>query len=398
MEMLALTEKGMSLVKDTREMNIGSQGSAGRILGVNQVTIHDWETGRYKPNQYKFMCYLKLLKIDPNAFVADRTLCESVLLSHYPNKRKIEERPKQKYKPFNMDYSVFLTKEGRECLKELRIRKFGPQISASAAMNFNQATISHWENGKSLPPLRPFMDYLEILKCPCATFIGNDKYATVLKQTVLEKSRTAASILNRKSISAQRKDLTIEKAYILGTVGPGDGYVGRLTLELSVTDREFSKYFAHCIKKVYGVKCRVIRAKPNEPWHKWKHRVRLTRRNAVEDVRTYARYWQEYDWEIPEKILNGSPEVKAAYLRAFFDSQSHVSVTNKEIVIYVINLNGLKVMKQLLSSIGIESTVSDYTSRLRVYGKDNLTLFSEKVNYVIKRKREALEVILKSYN
>jgi DNA-binding transcriptional regulator YiaG len=396
MEVVALTERGMSLIKDIRERNVGSQMSAGKAMGINQVSIHDWETGRYKPNQNKFVSYLKLLKIDPNEFIADKDLCESVLLSCYPNKRKIEERPKQKYKPFNMDYSVSLTKEGRAYLKELRIRKFGPQESAAAAMNFHPVTISNWEIGKSDPPLERFKCYLEVLGCSPETYLQNEKYATISNQTVLEKANAAAAILCKKAISPQ-KGLTLEKAYIFGTVGPGDGYVGYRTLELGVCDKEFAQYFAYCIKKVYGVDCKIYKRIIPMKGYNPKYTVRLHRRNAVEDVMTYAQYWKEATWQMPEKIKNADDELKAAYLRAIFDSQSHVDVKKKYLVMYLSNLRGLKEIKWLLSTLGIKSTVSDHTNILRVHGRENLTVFSKKINYVIKRKKEAMKLLLKSY-
>jgi len=131
--------------------------------------------------------------------------------------------------------------------------------------------------------------------------------------------------------------------------------------------------------------------------HNPKYTVRLFRRNAVEDVMTYAQYWKEATWQMPEKIKNGRMEIKTAYLRAIFDSQSCVGVRNREIVMYLSNLNGLKEIKRLLGTMGIESTVSDHTNILRIYGKENIGKFSENINYIIKRKRKLLKILLKSY-
>lgn len=232
--------------------------------------------------------------------------------------------------------------------------------------------------------------------CPNETYLQNNEYASVSEQTASERSSAIASILNKKAISPQ-KSLTLEKAYILGTVGPGDGYVGYRTLELGVCDKEFAQYFAYCIKKVYGVDCKIYKRIIPIKEHNPKYTVRLSRRNAVEDVMTYAQYWKEATWQMPEKIKNADDELKAAYLRAIFDSQSCVSIKKKGLVMYLSNLRGLKEIKWLLGTLGIESTVSDHTNILRVHGRENLTLFSEKVNYVIKRKREAMKLLLKSY-
>jgi transcriptional regulator with XRE-family HTH domain len=339
---------------------------------------------------------LKVLKLDPKEFTGDRRLCEIVLLSRYPNKRKIKIVFVSEYAPSNKDYNIFLTEEGRKYLKGMRIDKFGPQISASTALNFDQSTISNWENGRSNPPLQRFKEYLKALGCPHETYLCNGRYAAVSKQTALEKANSAASILNRKKISLQR-GLSPEKAYILGTVGPGDGYVGYDELELKVIDKEFAAYFAGCVKKVYGVDCKITKVKPKRKGQSESFKVRLSRKNAVEDVRKYARYWQEGDWEMPEKIKNGRMEIKSAYLRAIFDSQSHVSVKKKEIVMYLSNLNGLKEIKRLLETMGIKSSVSDHTNLLRISGRGNVERFSGNIGYVINRKKKALKRFLGSY-
>jgi transcriptional regulator with XRE-family HTH domain len=394
--LIALTENGRNLIKSRRERILGSQMSAGRLADIHQVTINDWESGRYRPTQEKFERYLRSLKLNPKEFIGDRRLCESVLLSRYPNKRKIKTVFASEYAPSNKDYNIFLTEEGRKYLKGMRIDKFGPQISASTALNFDQSTISNWESGRSNPPLQRFKEYLKALGSSHETYLRNGRYASVSKQTTLEKANSAASILNRKRISLQR-GLSPEKAYILGTAGPGDGYVGYDELELKVIDKEFAAYFASCIRKVYGVDCKIIKIMPKRKGQSVSFSVRLTRKSAVEDVRKYARHWKEGDWEMPEKIKNARMKIKSAYLRAIFDSQSHVSVKKKEIVMYLSNLNGLKEIKRLLGTMRIESSVSDHTNILRISRRENVERFSEKIGYVINRKRTALKRFLGSY-
>jgi replicative DNA helicase Mcm len=100
---------------------------------------------------------------------------------------------------------------------------------------------------------------------------------------------------------------------------------------------------------------------------------------------------------MPEKIKNGRMEIKSAYLRAIFDSQSHVSVKKKEIVMYLSNLNGLKEIKRLLETMGIKSSVSDHTNLLRISGRGNVERFSGNIGYVINRKKKALKRFLGSY-
>ena len=62
-----------------------------------------------------------------------------------------------------------------------------------------------------------------------------------------------------KQIAISANQLTEDKAYILGVVGPGDGFleyrndVGLYRIKLDVTDKEFAEHFAECLQKVYGL-------------------------------------------------------------------------------------------------------------------------------------------------
>lgn len=387
-----LTKCGRSIITKKRELLFGSQRSASRTIGINQSIISDWERGRYRPTLSNFIEYLNCLKINPK-FLDSSKLSNIVYFSPYEKDAPEIKKPKT-YNFQSLDRNVLLIKRGRELLKRTRLKRFGSQQNASLICGLDQSCISYWESGKANPTFKRLMAYLKILGIPCNTFIK--KYCSVSNERIIIKMIKAAKISNKNKIKRQGK-LTLEKAYILGVIGPGDGYVGYDELELGVTDKEFAIEFKNYLEKTYGIEPSLYLREPVNPNHKPKYHVRLCSKAAVEDVKKYARRFKEYNWQLPRAIIKASEKIKYAYLRGIFDSQAHVSVNKKEIRMYLSNLKGLHKLKKLLKIIEIKSSVTDHNQILRICGRRNLELFSAKINFIINRKREALKELLGSY-
>ena len=65
------------------------------------------------------------------------------------------------------------------------------------------------------------------------------------------------SIKNVNQIKESSKNLTSEKAYILGTLC-GDGYISTgYRLGLKVADKDFAEYFKGCLERIYGAPCSI---------------------------------------------------------------------------------------------------------------------------------------------
>ena len=58
-----------------------------------------------------------------------------------------------------------------------------------------------------------------------------------------------------KGIPESSKALTPEKSFVLGVVGPGDGFTSRASIGLAVIDKDFAFKFKACIEKIYQLAC-----------------------------------------------------------------------------------------------------------------------------------------------
>lgn len=203
-----------------------------------------------------------------------------------------------------------------------------------------------------------------------------------------------------KQISALARELTEEKAYVLGVVGPGDGFLEfrknmkAYRIKLDVTDREFAEHFSCCLEKVYGLLPKFKEVEPRGKEKKRKFVVTLQSKLACEDLLSYRVSFREKDWQVPEAIKNADEILKAAYLRGVADSQG--SVCGRSIVIASKNRGGVKELCELAKDLEI----MDYYVHEKgfvVYARRSLNVFAQKINFTILRKARKLENTLRSY-
>ena len=208
---------------------------------------------------------------------------------------------------------------------------------------------------------------------------------------------------NEKEILATAYVLTREKSYILGVVGPGDGFIeipknypkkGTMRICLEVIDKDFTDYFALCLEKVYGLKSRLKMLKPRRTNQSWTYKVSLNSVRACDDLLKYRVSFREKDWRVPQVIKNVSDEIKSKYLQGFADSQGSVS-KYKAILLASKNIEGLEELKQLFNSIQIKTW--DWANGLGITNKLFLNLFNQKIGFIIQRKQESLRNVLNSY-
>jgi len=198
-------------------------------------------------------------------------------------------------------------------------------------------------------------------------------------------------------------ELTPNKAYILGVVGPGDGWIDKDRVGLNVVDLDFANEFDRCIREVYSLVPSRYEVNDNNPNHRTGYRVVLYSKRAVGDIFRYGKLedFKHYNERVPVQIKKASLQVQAPYLRAFFDSQGSVSLHHKEIT-------GTKKNKFVLEEIG--GLLSNFDIYWRVVGPKfsgsrDITIscrklierFAERINFTIWRKKCALEKLLKSY-
>lgn len=196
------------------------------------------------------------------------------------------------------------------------------------------------------------------------------------------------------------KDIRLNKdlAYILGVIGPGDGYVHKSIVGLESVDKEFVEEFRRCLESITGLKCSSLKLiKPRKPNRKIRYLIRLTSKKFAEFLVHFEVPFKEKNWKVPKMIKHSPPKVKATYLRAFADSQGWIQP--RCIGLCVKNTTGLKEIQKMFEDLEISTGFSSRAKASRVYitGRENLEIFAKKVGFVIKRKKEELESMLANY-
>ena len=88
-------------------------------------------------------------------------------------------------------------------------------------------------------------------------------------------------------------------------------------------------------------------------------------------------------WFIPSFILNGSREVKSAWLKAFFDDEGSITFNkNKRMVRWFQHsVEILQIVKQLLTDLGIASKIDEKYFEIIISKKENLLKFQKIINF-----------------
>lgn len=284
---------------------------------------------------------------------------------------------------------IVLTDKGREKIKEEREKKFGSQEDASSDTGIVQINISRWERGVYNPKFYAFRSYLQKLGIYDG-FLKNKKYVSGTKYHGFKIKKIKSNKMSK------------ELAYVLGVVGPGDGYINReYTIGLDVCDKDFADYFQSCLEKVFDLKCkRYIKLKLPTKLVKSsskQYSVQLHSKSAVQSLKKYKVSFKEGVWRIPKKIKDSDDNYKSMYLKGIYDSQASVNTKAKSIVVGIKNSEGIKEIYSLLKNIGIESSIYQDEIRLIISSQKYLQLYNSKIGFIINRKQKDLNSIQNSY-
>ena len=208
-------------------------------------------------------------------------------------------------------------------------------------------------------------------------------------------------------LPSHSKNLTSEKAYILGVLA-GDGWLSyypklrRCQIGLETIDEEFVDEFRRCLKKVYDLE--PSKRKLVEKHPKWndKYNVKLCCKAACEDLLSYGAPFGTKKWRVPSAINNVPLDIRASYLRGFFDSEGCVGVNERRIKGTSSRLPGLEDISILLESFGIKSKIVLQSKRknaydVRIGDRKSIELFTIHVGFTIVRKTVKLQQLLSSY-
>ncbi len=202
--------------------------------------------------------------------------------------------------------------------------------------------------------------------------------------------------------------LTPEKAYILGVLA-GDGFLvycgeGKpyrmYKVALETVDEEFADEFRRCLYLIYGIMPTIRKIVEKHPGRKDRYHVAIHCKAACEDLLKYGSFGTR-KWNVPEDVKSAPLDMKASYLRGFFDSEG--GVDTKGWVIYAASVcaQGLYGISMLLSDFGTIARIKQPLGKnyhvLKIYGRLPISLFAKHVGFTINRKKEALKQLLANY-
>ena len=108
-------------------------------------------------------------------------------------------------------------------------------------------------------------------------------------------------------------------------------------------------------------------------------RIRISKNNIVNDLISYTNFNSE-DWKVPKTIINGSDDIKIAFIRGFYEGDGIKSdriLQTLRVRICSKNLKGLKQLEKILKSLDIESHIYNESNKrifytLNMFGKNSL--------------------------
>jgi intein-encoded DNA endonuclease-like protein len=206
------------------------------------------------------------------------------------------------------------------------------------------------------------------------------------------------------------KKLTPAKAFIMGVLC-GDGSIHKQLVKwkgyeyfsygvwLNSIDKDFVHEFKKAVKEVYGIIIKThripggIRKLPSG-YSECKDQfiAKVSWKKVYEDLIRYGDFGT-YSWRVPIEIIRGHKELIAHFLRGFFDSEGNIDIKNRSIEVTSCNKRGLEDVQELLKKFKILATLGMSKKslfRLRFSSSAHLKIFKEKINFSIKRKRNAL--------
>ena len=198
----------------------------------------------------------------------------------------------------------------------------------------------------------------------------------------------------------EKEDMSIEKAEILGLLcadGTHYKYIsienrffpkrGKYYTTMNLKERiEFSnlnikllEHFQNLLKKVYNYHSKITGIPTSLKIH-------ITKKAIIKDLLQYSDFGFN-KWRVPEKIKNGSLNIKAAFIRGIYEGDGVKVQKNRYGSLYLFfdmkNRSSLEELQKLHTDLGITARINKNNkgmTRLLVYGIENVAKFKKLIN------------------
>ena len=195
------------------------------------------------------------------------------------------------------------------------------------------------------------------------------------------------------------------KAFIFGCLcgdaslsHPKDREKDYYNLNLWSRDKEFIQFFQKSLKRYYNYETNLRENK--DSLEKIYFSTSTATKQITKDL-LKEKDFKTKSWRIPKEILKGKKPEVSMFIKGLLNSDGHV--TKYEIIFSSVNLEGLNQLKELLQKNNTISKIRKgrTTYNLAISHKNNLKQFLillKDSKYLIKRKKERLEVIRRRIN
>lgn len=193
-------------------------------------------------------------------------------------------------------------------------------------------------------------------------------------------------------------------AYVLGALF-GDGCFshkenGRILF--GCCDKEFIETVAQYIRDIFNVEVKIRKQMLSLKNENWKDFYCLSSRPLFRELKEFS------DKKIPEFIKDSNLNVKAAFIKGFFDAEGNVDIhviksrneMQRHLRCFSNDLNLLKGIGILLKDFEIKSFIGKYKVKaycLTIWGYNSLFAFKRNIGFVINRKSSLLEKAVSSF-
>jgi intein-encoded DNA endonuclease-like protein len=180
---------------------------------------------------------------------------------------------------------------------------------------------------------------------------------------------------------------------------------GRTELHYYNTEKQLIEEFRALFRQQFG----------KEAWQPCIRKTAVQTGTANKEIVKKLLAFQLKEWRIPTEIIDGQRKVKTAYLQAFFDDEGSVVLCKvkrknkngsigeswiRKVKLYSKNREGIFEIQRMLDSLGISSTICKPLKReiyeLQIARIESIRKFANLVNFMHPRKRQRLEVLLKT--
>ena len=272
---------------------------------------------------------------------------------------------------------------------ELKDLGYG-SLRISKSLNINRSVIEGWINQNRMPY------YFSQKRIQAINSEENKERLKSFVPISQPKAVKLSAKLRTKALREGHEDLTTDLAYILG-VCEGDGHISipQRRVILSATDLDFVLNFKESLERWSGFSARFKERELKLPEYIKSRKKQFL---CYIDSKNAAVLLKGFD---QKKIKETSIEIKASFIKGFFDSEGSVT-KNGAVLAFNTKEEILVLVKDLLLSLGIKSNIATYKLNnpltkakeykiLTISGYENKEGYYQKVGFSIRRKREKLK-------